>query len=136
VIATLNRHQRPVLGARVLVLGAAFMPGVSDTRSSRATRVMELLDDAGAEVAYADPHVPSIELLGRELKAVPATSPADAVVVLVAHADWPLQEIVATGTPVFDVVNASRGLGAAGNVEKLRAARPAGRTSGSCSAPA
>ena len=119
IVSMLNRHQRPVVGAHVLALGAAFKPGVSDIRNSRAIRVMELLADAGADVSYADPHVPSIELLGRELKAVPATTPADAVVVLVAHADWTLQEIVATGTPVFDVVNASRGLGAAGNVEKL-----------------
>ena len=42
---------------RVLCLGAAFKAGVSDVRNSRAVKVMELLEAAGARVDFADPLV-------------------------------------------------------------------------------
>jgi UDP-N-acetyl-D-glucosamine dehydrogenase len=97
-------------GARVLCLGAAFKAGVSDVRNSRAVRVMELLVDAGADVDFADPLVASLELAGREHKAVPidpdALDPYDLIVVLVRNPAWPVEGIVAAGVPIFDAVNA------------------------------
>src|SRR4029079_11752792 len=58
-------------GARVLCLGAAFKAGVSDVRNSRAVRVMELLQQEGADIAFVDPLVASLRIDGRELRAVP-----------------------------------------------------------------
>jgi UDP-N-acetyl-D-glucosamine dehydrogenase len=49
-------------GARVLLLGAAFKAGVDDARNSPAERVMELLLDRGAHVAYHDPYVSEFEV--------------------------------------------------------------------------
>ncbi len=43
-----DRQGVPLAGARVLCLGVAFKPGVSDTRNSRAIRVIELLLQAGS----------------------------------------------------------------------------------------
>ena len=54
----------PVDGKRVLCLGAAFKAGVSDVRNSRAVRVMELLEDAGAQVDFADPLARVLTLRG------------------------------------------------------------------------
>ncbi|HUP71168.1 MAG TPA: nucleotide sugar dehydrogenase [Acidimicrobiales bacterium] len=119
--AFLNRHGRALLGARVLALGVAFKPGVRDVRNSRAVRVIELLEEAGAEVDYADPRVPSLAIGGRERKAVEVSDEvvrrADLVAVLVGH-PWPVDLIVASGTPVFDAVNATTGRRAT-NIERL-----------------
>jgi UDP-N-acetyl-D-glucosamine dehydrogenase len=96
--------------ARVLCLGAAFKAGVSDVRNSRAVRVMELLDDAGARVEFCDPLVPSLTLHGRELKAVPLDAVTfddyDLVVVLVRNPAWPVDRVVSAGVPTFDAVDA------------------------------
>jgi len=97
-------------GAHVLCLGAAFKAGVSDVRNSRAVRVMELLRDAGAEVEFSDPLVASLELAGREQKAVALDPEAleayDLVVVLVRNPAWPVEAVLAAGVPTFDAVNA------------------------------
>ena len=115
VQAMMNERGRTLNGARVLCLGAAFKPGVSDVRNSRAIRVMELLAEAGAQVEYADSHVPTLTLLGTERKAYPLTDVEagafDLAVVLVGAPDWPLQALDDAGVPVFDAVNAGGGGG-------------------------
>jgi UDP-N-acetyl-D-glucosamine dehydrogenase len=111
----MNRNGRTLNGAKVLCLGAAFKPGVSDVRNSRAIRVMELLEDAGARVEYADPHVPTLTLHGTQRKSFPLSDAQragfDLAVVLVGAPDWPLDELDAAGVPVFDAVNAGGGGG-------------------------
>jgi UDP-N-acetyl-D-glucosamine dehydrogenase len=96
--------------ARVLCLGAAFKAGVSDTRNSRAVRVMELLADVGANVDFCDPLVPALSLNGNERKAVPLDTVEfddyDLVVVLVRNPAWPVDAVLEAGLPVFDAVNA------------------------------
>ncbi len=107
----MNLRDRTLNGARILCLGAAFKPGVSDIRNSRAIRVMELLEDAGAQVEYADVHVPSLELGGTERKSFPLSDAAqagfDLAIVLVGCSEWPIDELDAAGILVFDAVNAS-----------------------------
>jgi UDP-N-acetyl-D-glucosamine dehydrogenase len=56
----LNFARKPLNGSRVLVLGLAYKPNVDDERESPSYRIMELLKQRGAEVAYYDPHVPVI----------------------------------------------------------------------------
>jgi UDP-N-acetyl-D-glucosamine dehydrogenase len=110
VLTLMNRHGRILNGAKVLCLGAAFKPGVSDVRNSRAIRVMELLEAEGAQVEYADSHVPALTLAGTERKSFPlADAPGagfDVAVVLVGGSDWPLDALDEAGVPVFDAVNA------------------------------
>jgi len=111
----MNRHGRTLHGAKVLCLGVAFKPGVSDVRNSRAIRVMELLEAAGAEVDYADARVPTVTLPGGEKKSIPLPDivhrQVDLAVVLVGGADWPLDELDDAGVLVFDAVNAGGGRG-------------------------
>jgi UDP-N-acetyl-D-glucosamine dehydrogenase len=126
VSAQLNGRGKAVSGARILCLGAAFKPNVSDMRNSRAVRIIELLRRDGAEVRYHDPRVPSFTIGGDHdgpggggrggggevLKSVDLTEAevraADVVVVLVAHPEIDLDLVVSSGTPVFDAVNATR----------------------------
>jgi nucleotide sugar dehydrogenase len=82
--------------SKILCLGAAYKPGVSDCRESPALEVMHLLAARGATVSFADPHVPSIVLAGDRVQSVElddaALDAADAVVILTAHPtfDWHL----------------------------------------------
>jgi UDP-N-acetyl-D-glucosamine dehydrogenase len=45
-------------GARILLLGLAYKPGVPDTRESPAVEIFRLLEERGAVLAYHDPLVP------------------------------------------------------------------------------
>jgi len=51
---------RGLKGANVLVVGIAYKKNVDDTRESPALRIIELLEERQAQVAYYDPYVPVI----------------------------------------------------------------------------
>ena len=61
IAAALNEAGKPLKGSRVLVLGLSYKPNISDDRESPSYRLMDLLDERGAEVAFHDPHVPVIQ---------------------------------------------------------------------------
>ena len=54
----LDARGTPLRGARVLLIGLAYKPGVPDTRESPAIEILRLLAGRGAQVAYHDPLVP------------------------------------------------------------------------------
>jgi nucleotide sugar dehydrogenase len=51
-----------VSGARILVVGVAYKPGVADLRESPALEIMEELAADGAKVGFSDPLVTSLRL--------------------------------------------------------------------------
>jgi UDP-N-acetyl-D-glucosamine dehydrogenase len=59
VTSALNDLGRPIKGSKILVLGIAYKKNVDDMRESPSVKLMELLREKGAEVAYSDPHVAS-----------------------------------------------------------------------------
>lgn len=88
----LNDRRKSINGSRVLVLGIAYKKNVDDMRESPSVLIMELLRDAGANVAYSDPHVPvfpkmrehSFDLSSEELNGDTLAS-ADAVIIATDH---------------------------------------------------
>ncbi|MFQ5509833.1 MAG: nucleotide sugar dehydrogenase, partial [Leptospirillia bacterium] len=99
VSEALNRNGKAVQGARVLVLGVAYKKNVDDVRESPSAVIIELLLARGAEVSYADPHVPAYPPTRKhrlDLKSVAldkkTLSDADVVLVVTDHDrfDWPL----------------------------------------------
>ena len=114
VAEALNRRRRCLNGARVLALGVAYKRGVGDIRESPALEVLSMLRDKGAEVAYADPYVPSVEVDGVLLKAVePAPrelAAADCVVILTDHPEFDYRQIVDTSPLVIDTRGATWGM--------------------------
>lgn len=54
----LNTFERSIKNSHILVLGIAYKCDVDDMRESPSIEIMELLQEKGAKVAYADPHVP------------------------------------------------------------------------------
>jgi UDP-N-acetyl-D-glucosamine dehydrogenase len=57
-------------GARVLIVGASYKPGLADTHESPAREIARLLLIEGAEVDYHDPLVASIRVGERTLRSV------------------------------------------------------------------
>jgi nucleotide sugar dehydrogenase len=51
-----------ILGAKILVVGVSYKPGVEDVRGSPAVEVIQTLRSRGADVQYHDPLVPSLLL--------------------------------------------------------------------------
>jgi len=114
VIDALNLHRRCLNGAKILALGVAYKRGVGDTRESPALEILSSLREKGAEVSYADPHVPSVTLDGDALKTVSLTdqeiSTADCVLILTDHSDFDYRRIVELASLVVDTRNATWGI--------------------------
>ena len=108
-IITLNHGARKsVAGARILVLGVAYKSDISDWRESPAVKVIALLQNAGANVAYHDPHVPSFATDGIALESVPlAPAEYDAVVIATAHSGVDYAQLVDEAELVVDLRNAT-----------------------------
>ena len=82
----LNDRGMSVKGARVLVVGVAYKPGVGDMRESPALKIIELLRELGAEVSYHDPHVPALSELALENASLEtAVSDCDLALIVTAH---------------------------------------------------
>jgi len=60
VIEALNARRKATNGSRVLVLGLAYKADVDDMRESPTYKLLDLLKEHGAEVAYYDPYIPLI----------------------------------------------------------------------------
>jgi nucleotide sugar dehydrogenase len=74
-------------GARVLVVGASYKPGVADMREAPAIKLIVQLARAGAHVSYFDPLIPALEAGGHYYEHVisPETSDYDLVVLITLH---------------------------------------------------
>jgi UDP-N-acetyl-D-glucosamine dehydrogenase len=104
-------------GARVLVLGAAYKPGVADTRESPGLRIMELCESAGARCDYADSFVPRLagdvpeSLVGRASVELGALDLAayDAVVLAVHHPGVDLAPVAESARLIVDTRDGFRG---------------------------
>jgi UDP-N-acetyl-D-glucosamine dehydrogenase len=118
VVDALNSRGMAVKNARILILGVAYKKDVGDIRESPALRIMELLTERGAEVAYNDPHVPRLPKTRKHdfsryySVALEAGTLAhyDCVVVVTDHSTYDFSEIVRQARLVIDTRNATRGL--------------------------
>jgi UDP-N-acetyl-D-glucosamine dehydrogenase len=85
----LNEFERSVKGSNILVVGVAYKPDIDDVRESPALDVIALLQEAGANVTFHDPHVASIRLPEGTLESQPlsesSVSNADCVVIVTHH---------------------------------------------------
>lgn len=110
---------RPVTGARVLVVGVAYKPGVADVRESPALTVIDELRRLGADVAFTDPLVDRLPTANGPLdsRPDPADDDWDLVITHTLHRDADHSWLV-TGTadrPAPTVLDAAYGLADAPN---------------------
>jgi UDP-N-acetyl-D-glucosamine dehydrogenase len=116
----LNEVGLAVKGARALVLGVSYKPGVGDIRESPALKIIELLRAAGAQVSYHDPHVPALERL--QLQSVPLAEgleDADVALIVTAHPGVDHELVTGSGRLVIDLRGITRGEPENGNVVRL-----------------
>jgi UDP-N-acetyl-D-glucosamine dehydrogenase len=116
---TLNQAGLAVKGADIAVIGVSYKPGVGDIRESPALKIISLLADAGANLSYHDPHVPSLADLG--LSSVPledALHETDLAVIVTAHPSVDHKLIAERAPSVIDLRGVLRGVDVA-NVVRL-----------------
>ncbi|GJQ53185.1 MAG: UDP-N-acetyl-D-glucosamine dehydrogenase [Anaerolineaceae bacterium] len=114
VMDALNDKSKALKGSKILVLGVAYKPDVSDVRESPALDVIGLLQNKGAKVEYHDPYIPHIhhETEGWHMDSVKdmmsSVKDADAVVIITNHKAYDYEAIVNSANFVFDSRNATR----------------------------
>ena len=107
----LNDASKPIRGSRITILGVSYKGGVADIRESPALRIMQVLIDRGGRLSYHDPYVPSLPELGLESVPLdPATSDADAIVLVTAHPGIDHATLAADATLFIDLRGVTRGV--------------------------
>jgi UDP-N-acetyl-D-glucosamine dehydrogenase len=110
---TLNEVAKAVRGSRILVYGIAYKKDVTDVRESPAFDVILGLQQRGAVVDYMDPHVPTVNEHGLELKGVDPTSSFasfDLVVIVTDHASLDRKRLLEQAALIVDTRDALRGI--------------------------
>jgi len=110
VVRLLNDAGKAVRGSSILILGMSYKPDVGDLRESPSVKLLELLQRAGAEVGYHDPHVPYLpkwDLASIDLTAE-ALGSTDCVVIATDHTEVDLRLVVHEAPRVLDLRNAVR----------------------------
>jgi UDP-N-acetyl-D-glucosamine dehydrogenase len=113
----LNSQGKPLMGSRILVLGAAYKPDIDDLRESPALDVIGLLKQKGAQVEYHDPHVPTLKEEDVVMKSVPdvieAVNQADCVAIITNHSTYDYPAILDCAKLIVDSRNALGKIGRA-----------------------
>ena len=105
-------------GAKVLLLGIAYKRDIDDLRESPALTIFQLLQSAGAKVAYNDPYFPTVGA-GRHYSLQTHSTPLDqisdfdCVVLVTDHSAYDVSALVQVSKLFVDTRNATRGLVAA-----------------------
>jgi UDP-N-acetyl-D-glucosamine dehydrogenase len=102
----------------VLILGVAYKKDIDDLRESPALKIIELLQQGGANVSYHDPYFPALPKSRKydlQMSCAPldGLGEYDCVVVITDHSDYDYGAIVKQAQLVVDTRNATRGLDSA-----------------------
>lgn len=107
VMKALNDVGKPMKGAKILILGLAYKANVDDDRESPSYRLIEKLEELGAQVSYNDPYVPVIRksreyarYAGR--KSVKISGNYDCILVATAHDKYKDIDFKSFGIPIVD----------------------------------
>jgi UDP-N-acetyl-D-glucosamine dehydrogenase len=114
-IRALNEAGMSISGAQVLLLGLSYKEDIDDDRESPSYEIIELLRDAGAQVAYCDPFFPMArpgrkhQLAMSSISCTPdAFAAFDAVVLSTAHKVFRDPSLYARVPLLVDTRNAVR----------------------------
>ena len=117
LVRALNDRRKALNGSRVLVLGLAYKKNVDDMRESPALKIIELLQQGGAEVSYHDPYIPALPATRRygfDLRSQPLTAETleatDCVLVITDHDAVDYDLVVKHAPLVLDTRNATAGV--------------------------
>jgi UDP-N-acetyl-D-glucosamine dehydrogenase len=106
IARALNSDEKALKGSKVVIVGVSYKADIDDTRESPALKLIELLQEAEADVSYHDPFVP--ELPEHGLGSAPLDpSAADCVVIVTAHSGIDYDALVEQAPLVVDLRNAT-----------------------------
>jgi len=115
IAEALNRRKQCLQDARVLIVGIAYKKDIDDPRESPSLRIMELLQERGALVAYNDPYFPALPRMRKydfHMQSVELTpenlARYDVVVIATDHSSYDYPAIVRDAHLVIDTRNATR----------------------------
>lgn len=120
----LNESSKALKGANILVLGVAYKQDIDDYRESPALRVIECLEERGANVQYYDPWVKEYTYKGRTESSIPeltadVLSSADLVMITCKHTNVNYDFVQQHASAIFDTKNAMSEITDRGNIEVL-----------------
>lgn len=112
----LNEIGKPIKGSKIGIFGVAYKKDVDDPRESPSFKLMELLDQRGAELSYCDPHIPKLPSMRHfdvpDLVHNEATpeylSSLDCVLISTDHSAFKWDEIVKDASLIVDTRNATK----------------------------
>jgi len=111
----LNDDRKSLKGSKVMLVGLAYKPNVNDDRESPAWRILELLDEKGAELGYHDPYLPRTEPTRKyrfELESEALTpdniADKDLIIIVTDHDDVDYGVLAEYGRLIVDTRNAIR----------------------------
>jgi UDP-N-acetyl-D-glucosamine dehydrogenase len=116
VAAALNNHKKSLNGARILVLGVAYKKDVDDLRESPTLKIIQLLQQRGAQLDYNDPYFPRLHKMRHynyeNMKSMPLNSQTiggyDALIIATDHSSYDYAAVVDAAKLVIDTRNATR----------------------------
>ena len=120
----LNKVKKPLNGSQVLVLGVAYKQDIDDYRESPAIKVINHLEERGAEVAFFDPYIKEYKHEGKVKRGADALTKeliesADLVMVTTAHTTVDYDFVQQHAKLVFDTKNAMNEVRDRSNIEVL-----------------
>lgn len=121
----LNRYQKSINGANVLMLGVSYKQDIDDYRESPAIRVYKELKKVGAVVSYFDPWVPEFHnMYGESGKSIPELTPEvvakyDLIMVTCGHTNVDYAMVQANAKAIFDTKNVMKDISPRDNIEVL-----------------
>jgi UDP-N-acetyl-D-glucosamine dehydrogenase len=102
-----------VAGSRILALGLAYKKNVDDDRESVTFKIMEMLEQQGANVDYNDPYIPTIkprrehrQFIGKQSVSLDQLNCYDLTIILTDHSTYNYGDIVKRSNLVVDTRNA------------------------------
>lgn len=108
----LNKYQKKALnGAKVLLLGVAYKNDIDDMRESPALKVIEHLENNGAEIIVSDPYIPQFKHNGKQYNSVDwkdVIDDSDIVIITTAHTSIDYELVVDKAKLVYDTRNATK----------------------------
>ncbi len=112
VARALNQREIALKGSKILVLGVSYKKDIKDIRESPALDVLELLEEAGANVSYHDPQVGQLALDDHKLSSIRLTAAnlkkMDCVIIVTDHSTYDYRWILKNSFLVVDTRNATR----------------------------
>jgi UDP-N-acetyl-D-glucosamine dehydrogenase len=110
VVKALNGVGKHIRGSKIMIMGLAYKANVDDDRESPTYRLMEILEELGAEISYNDPCIPVIRPTREYARYAGRCSQklngsCDLILIATAHDEYRNIDFASFDIPVVDTRN-------------------------------